>query len=431
MRGKFADTPIREIDFPVVVVQPGCPFVVGLLIGGVQRELTLYTNTVAAARRGAGGWKPVCTAADQVTGFTMRAGDLYLLTEKDAPRGRIVAVKGSDPAFAGAREVVPQGAALQRGLFAARATIYVQELDGGVGRLSKFVGNAAPVRVALPFDGAITLVVADPRVDGVIAATQSWVRPAEIVRIAASGQSRATPWAAKPPIDVSAYTSEEVFATARDGTKVPLSIVYRKGLARGRGEYGREWHEAGRKLNKPNTWRDLIDCAQSLVDERWTSPAKLSIRGGSAGGITMGRALTERPDLFSAVFSLVGVSNALRAEFSQNGPPNIPEYGSVKDEAGFRGLFEMDAYGHVVAGTKYPAVVLTTGLTDPRVNPWHAAKMTARLQAATTSGKPVLLRVDYQGGHGLGSTRDQRDRETADVYAFALWQAGVAGFQPG
>ena len=91
----------------------------------------------------------------------------------------------------------------------------------------------------------------------------------------------------------------------------------------------------------------------------------------------------------------------------------------------------MDAYGHVVPGTKYPAVVLTTGLTDPRVNPWHAAKMTARLQAATTSGKPVLLRVDYQGGHGLGSTRDQRDRETADIYAFALWQAGVAGFQPG
>ena len=471
-RGKFDDTPIREIDFPVVVVQSGSPFVVGMLIGGVQRELTLFTNTVAAARRGAGGWKPVCSAADEVTNFTMRGADLYLLTEKDAPRGRIVKVAGADPAFAGARAVVPQGATLKRGLFAARDAIYVQELDGGVGRLSKFEGDAAPTRVALPFDGAITLVVADPRTDGVIAATQSWVRPAEIVRIAASGRSQPTPWVAKPPIDVSPYTSDEVFATARDGTRIPLSIVYRKDLVRdgsapttidaygayaissdpyfgprqiawmerggvwatahvrGGGEYGREWHEAGRKLTKPNTWRDLIDCAQYLIDERWTSAARLSIRGGSAGGITMGRAMTERPDLFSAVFSLVGVSNALRAEFSQNGPPNIPEFGSVGDEAGFRGLYEMDAYSHVVPGTHYPAVVLTTGLTDPRVNPWNAGKMAARLQAATTSGKPVLLRVDYQGGHGLGSTRDQRDVETADLFAFALWQAGVAGFQP-
>ena len=472
VRGQFDDVPIRDIDFPVVVVQPGCRFVVGLLIGGVQRELTLFTNTVAAARRGAGGWKQVCTAADQVTSFTMRGGDLYLLTEKDAPRGRIVVVDGATPAFAGAREVVPQSGALKRGLFAARDAIYVQELDGGVGRLSKFNGGTAPTPVALPFDGAITFVVADPRDAGVIASTQSWVRPAQIVRIAASGRSRPTPWAAKPPIDVSAYTSEEVFATARDGTKVPLSIVYRKGTprdgsaptmidaygayaisslpyfgprqiawmerggvwatahVRGGGEYGREWHEAGRKLTKPNTWRDLIDCAQYLIDERWTSPAKLSMRGGSAGGITMGRAMTERPDLFSAVLSLVGVSNALRAEFTQNGPPNIPEFGSVKDEAGFKALYEMDAYSHIVPGTRYPAVVLTTGLTDPRVNPWHAGKMAARLQAATASGKPVLLRVDYQGGHGLGSTRDQRDRETADLFAFALWQAGAAGFQP-
>ena len=472
VRGQFDDVPIRDIDFPTVVTQPGCSFVVGLLIAGVQRELTLFTNTVAAAKRGAGGWKPACTAADQVTTFTMRGNDLYLVTEKDAPRGRIVVVKGATPAFSGAREVVPQSKALKRGLFAARDAIYLQELDGGVGRLSKFDDRTAPTPVALPFDGAISFVVSDPRDAGVIASTQSWVKPAQIVRIAASGQSRPTTWAAKPPIDVSAYTSEEVFATARDGTKVPLSIVYRKGIARdgsaptmidaygsyaissdpyfgprqiawmerggvwctahvrGGGEYGREWHEAGRKLNKPNTWRDLIDCAQYLIDERWTSPAKLSIRGGSAGGITMGRAMTERPDLFSAVLSLVGVSNALRAEFSQNGPPNIPEYGSVKDEAGFKGLYEMDAYSHVVPGTKYPAVVLTTGLTDPRVNPWHAGKMAARLQAATTSAKPVLLRVDYQGGHGLGSTRDQRDRETADLFAFALWQAGVAGFQP-
>ena len=158
MRGQFDDVPIRDIDFPAVVVQPGCGFVVGLLVGGVQRELTLFTNTVAAARRGAGGWKPVCTTADQVTNFAMRGEDLYLLTEKDAPRGRVVVVKGATPAFAAAHPVVPQGKALKRGLFAARDAIYLQELDGGVGRLSKFDDRTPATPVALPFDGAVRTV---------------------------------------------------------------------------------------------------------------------------------------------------------------------------------------------------------------------------------------------------------------------------------
>ena len=473
-RGQFDGVAVREIDFPVVVVQPGCTFVVGLLIGGVQRELTLFTNTLTAASRGAAGWKPVCTAADRVVSFTMRGTELFLLTEKDAPRGRVVQVKGSAPAFADAREVVAQGKGLMRGLFAARDALYVQELDGGIGRLWKTLhrSDGIGVRVELPFDGSLGFVSADPRYDGLIAITSSWVRPPEIVRVETSALSVPTTWAAPSPIDVSPYTSEEVFATARDGTRVPLSIVYRKDTprdgsapalvdaygaysissepyfgarviawmeqggiwatahVRGGGEYGRAWHEAGKLATKPNTWRDLIDCAQYLIAERWTSAKRLAIRGGSAGGITVGRAMTERPDLFATVISAVGVSNALRAEFSQNGPPNIPEFGSVTEESGFRALYEMDATVHVEPGGKYPAVVLTTGLTDPRVNPWHAAKMAARLQAASSSGKPVLLRVDYQAGHGIGSTRTQSDAETADVYAFALWQAGIAGFQP-
>jgi prolyl oligopeptidase len=473
-RGQFADVAVRDIDFPIVVAPPGSAHAVGLLVGGVQRELTLYLQTLAGARRGQAGWKPVCSVDDRVTAFALRGDDLWLLTEKDAPRGRVVHVKATAPAFAGAREVVPQGKALMRQLFAARDAVYLQELDGGVGRLRRFPGRpGAPVHpVKLPFDGALSFVFADPRRDGVIAALQSWVRPEEVVQVLPSGATKALPLVAKPPIDVSGYTSEQLFATAKDGTRIPVSVVYKKGTprdgsaptmidaygsyaissdpyfaarfiawterggvwatahVRGGGEYGREWHEAGRLLNKPNTWRDLVAAAELLVAERWTSPSRLSIRGGSAGGITVGRAMTERPDLFSAVISQVGVSNPLRAEFSQNGPPNVPEFGSVKTEDGFKGLFAMDAYQHVKDGERYPAVMLTTGITDPRVDPWQAAKMAARLQAANGSGKPVLLRVDYQAGHGLGSTRAQRDVEMADVFAFALWQAGVAEFQP-
>ena len=253
---------------------------------------------------------------------------------------------------------------------------------------------------------------------------------------------------------------------ARDGTRIPLSIVARRGLprdgrnpalvdaygayqmsaspyftarnlallergailvtahVRGGGEFGWRWWKGGQKQTKPNTWRDLIDCCEHLVRQRWASPATITIQGASAGGIAVGRALTERPDLFAGVISNVGVSNALRAEFSQNGPPNIDEFGSVTDRSGFLGLRAMDALHHVRDGTRYPAVLLTVGMTDPRVDAWHGAKMAARLQRASRSGRPVLLRVAFDAGHGLGSTRSQVDDEFTDAFAFALWCAG-------
>jgi prolyl oligopeptidase len=184
------------------------------------------------------------------------------------------------------------------------------------------------------------------------------------------------------------------------------------------------------KLTKPNTWRDAIDCAEYLVAQHWTGRGKIAVQGGSAGGIMVGRFLTERPDLLAVAVSQVGVSNATRAEFSENGPDNVPEFGTVKDPDGFKGLYEMDAFQHVKDGTRYPAVLLTTGANDPRVAPWEAGKMAARLQAASSSKQPVILRVETDAGHGIGSTRKQRDDETADTYAFILWQTGDPRFQP-
>jgi prolyl oligopeptidase len=271
------------------------------------------------------------------------------------------------------------------------------------------------------------------------------------------------------PTDI---TSDEVQVKSWDGVSVPLSIVYKRGLKmdgsnpawitgygaygisldpsfnpillawlekggvyavahpRGGGENGEDWHKWGMKLTKPNTWRDFIACAEYLIDQKFTSSAKLGGSGTSAGGITIGRTFTERPDLFAAVLDRVGVSNALRSEFSPNGPPNIPEFGSVKSQWGFEDLYTMDAYLHVRNGVRYPAVMLTTGFNDPRVASWEPAKMAARLQAATASGRPILLRVDYAAGHGIGSTRTQVEEELADEMSFMLWQFGVPGFQP-
>jgi prolyl oligopeptidase len=201
--------------------------------------------------------------------------------------------------------------------------------------------------------------------------------------------------------------------------------------ARGGGEYGEDWHLAGKGPTKPNTWRDFIACAEYLIDKKYTSPARLAGDGRSAGGILIGRAITERPDLFGAAIMVSGVLDALRFETTANGVGNIPEFGSTKTEDGFKALYAMSAYHHVQDRTPYPAVLLTVGINDPRVDPWESAKMTARLQAATSSGKPVLLRVDYGGGHGLiGATLQQVQEARADSWSFLLWQLGDPEFQP-
>jgi len=326
--------------------------------------------------------------------------------------------------------------------------------------------------VQLPFEGAIGAFFADPRELGVIIETQSWVRPPMYLQVADDRSTTDLQLVPKPNFDYSQLESIEVKAPAADGTLIPLSIVYKHGLAkdgahptllrgygsygitldptfaprfipwlerggiwatahvRGGGEYGEDWHNAGRKLTKQNTIGDMIACAEYLVKEKYTSPARLVAEGGSAGGITVGGALTQRPELFAAILDDVGDSDALRMENSPGGPANIPEFGSVKTEEGFKGLYVMDAYVHVKDGTPYPAVMLTTGVNDPRVDPWEAAKMTARLQAATSSGKPILLRVDFDAGHGFGSGKAQTNALLADEFSFALWQFGDPEFQP-
>ena len=236
------------------------------------------------------------------------------------------------------------------------------------------------------------------------------------------------------PLLLNAYGSygitEDPAFVARWLPLLDLGGVFAVAHVRGGGELGKDWHLAGQKLTKPNTWRDMIACAQHLIVQRYTSSAKLAIIGGSAGGITVGRFLTERPDLAAVVISQVGMSNAMRSEFSPNGPPNVPEFGTVTDPEGFKALAEMDAYQHVREGTRYPSVMLTTGLNDPRVSSWEPTKMAARLQAANASKNPIILRIETDAGHGIGSTRAQRDRETADILAFMLWRTGDPRYQP-
>jgi prolyl oligopeptidase len=264
---------------------------------------------------------------------------------------------------------------------------------------------------------------------------------------------------------------EEVEVPSHDGIMVPLSLIYRKGIprdgsarcimegygavnlsltpyfdymnhvlvlknvvhaiahVRGGGEKGQDWHKGGYKTTKPNTWKDFIACAEWLVSNKYTSPQYLVGMGTSAGGIAVGRAITDRPDLFAAAINNVGVTNMLRVETTANEPVNTPEFGTVKDSVECMALMEMDAMHHVKEGVKYPAVINVGGWNDSRVTVWQPGKFAAALQNASTSGKPVLMQVNYDNGH---YTEDKQVtfRNFANMFAFALWQAGHPEFQP-
>jgi prolyl oligopeptidase len=194
---------------------------------------------------------------------------------------------------------------------------------------------------------------------------------------------------------------------------------------RGGGEFGQAWHDAGRLLQKQHVFDDFIACAEALVAAGYTSPERLAIEGGSNGGLLMGAALTQRPELFAAVVSHVGIYDMLRVELSPNGAFNVPEFGSVQDQAQFRALLAYSPYHHVKDGTAYPPVLLPTGANDPRVDPMHSRKMAARLQAATGGRSPVLLRASAGSGHGIGTGLDEAITLEADVWAFLFAQLGV------
>ncbi len=262
---------------------------------------------------------------------------------------------------------------------------------------------------------------------------------------------------------------DEITIKSYDGAEVPLSLIYSKNIKkngtapvlmqsygaygesfypmftliyllwanqggiiavphiRGGGEKGEQWHIDGRKDKKPNSWKDLIACAEYLIDNKYTSPRKIGIWTASAGGITNGRAMTEKLDLFGAVIIESGILNVLRNEHWDIGKTSLLEFGSIKDPKEFKGLLEMDAYQHIKKDVKYPATLIITGINDPRVTPWQSTKFVAKLLA---SNNPTLLKVDYEGGHGGDIPVIQRYSNLSDIFAFAFWQLGHPDYQP-
>jgi prolyl oligopeptidase len=471
-RGLDPKVSYERIQMPVVATFEGSRHAL-LLLSDVRQESRIFIAPLADVLAGKAAWTEIAAFEDEVTDVELDGDTLYLLANKDHPRGRILRASVKAPSVRGAVEVVPQGKDVISSFRRAKNGLYVDVLDGGLGKLWHLARDGKVTPITLPFEGTLSALAASPEEEGALFNLTSWLRPADFWSVDTGGRVLETGITPAPAIDVSSYETERLFATAHDGTRIPCSLIYKKGLkrdgntpvwisaygsygvvgyspafagrtlalidagfivgfahVRGGGEYGREWHKAGQLANKPNTWRDLIAVCEDLIAKKYTSPAHLAIGGRSAGGITVGRALTERPELFAAVIDGVGWSNPLRYVAEQNGYGEEPEWGAISEAAGYRALKSIDSYQAVKDGVAYPAVLLTTGVTDPRVAPFHVAKMTARLQAATASHRPILLRVDFEAGHGIGSTRAQQDSEAADTYAFLLWQTGVKAFQP-
>jgi prolyl oligopeptidase len=471
-KGLSQQVSMTETDIPFILLAQRSKYVLGVIAHGVQNELTVFSAPLKTVGEKT-SWHKIADVEDEITGGDIHGDSLYLLTHHHASRFKVLQVHLPDGDVQSAKTVVEPSEAVITGISAAADALYIQKLDGGLGRLWRMPFEGSAANIALPFDGAIQELFASSAEPGAYVRVASWTKsPLMLHYDPEKNQLADTKIVPPSPADFSAITSEEVKVKAADGVLVPLSIVHKKDLkldgshpallhgygsygitydpsfdpttlawlerggviavahVRGGGEYGEDWHNAGRKTTKKNTFLDLIACAHYLVDQKFTSPEHLAGEGTSAGGITIGGAITERPDLFGAALDNVGDSDELRTELMVSGPANIPEFGSVKTEEGFKSLLAISSYHRVKDGTAYPAVLLTTGANDPRVDPWQMSKMAARLQAATSSGKPVLLRVDYDGGHGgIGATRSQHTALLTDQYSFLLWQFGDPEFQ--
>ncbi len=403
---------------------------------------------------------------------------LYLLSRKDAPRGQILRLPLAHLDLADAKVIVPQssGSAADESTRAsiedfapAPGHLYVTDIVGGPSRIRLFDLQGHPLPgPPLPPVSAVYQVVPTRGGDAIFTVA-TYLEPSAWYRFdAATGKSVRTALFRTSPIHFDDTEVVREFATSKDGTRVPVNIIRRRGTKldgtnptllegyggygismkpfflgaftrawldqggvyvianlRGGAEYGEDWHLAGRLTSKQNVFDDFIACAQHMIERKYTSPAHLAIIGGSNGGLLMGAAFTQRPDLFRAVVSYVGIYDMLRVELDPNGAFNVTEFGTVKDPDQFKALYGYSPYHHVKDRTAYPAILFPTGENDHRVNPMQSRKMTARLQAATSSDHPILLRTSSNAGHGIGTAVDEQIEEEADVLSFLFDQLGI------
>lgn len=450
-------------------------YLIANMWGGAQDQRSFFASSVDIFSPQI-NWKKLATAEDQIRESVIYKDKIYLLTRKDAPNFKLLVspVDGFD--IKKAKTLIPESDQPITWLQLSKDFLFIQKTDGVNSLIDQYnVVNEKTQRINLPYSGLAGVVTYDGWADdsNVELYISSWNRPIEKFDYDPKSQEiNISPFnVAKIYPGINDLVVEEVEVKSHDGTMVPLSLIYHKNVRkdgqnivfmtgygsygvsslpnfksiylpllnkgiivaishpRGGGEKGYSWHMGGFKATKPNTWKDFIACGEYLISENYTSSKHLIGEGLSAGGIMIGRAMTERPDLFAVAINNVPVSNPLRGEYRPNGRVDAIEFGTEKDSVEAMGLIEMDAFLHIKKGERYPAVLPVGGVNDTRVPIWQPAKFIAGLQEANISNKPILLNVNYDSGHGF-EEKFLVYKNAANQFAFALWQVGHKDFQP-
>jgi prolyl oligopeptidase len=411
-------------------------------------------------------WRQISKFEDQVkTGVLGFGPAFYAISLQDAPHGKVVKFALDTP-DAKPEVVVPAGDGVIQKVVLTADRMVVQTLVGGPSALDSYNLDGSDHK-SIPVPPISNVAGLGAGKNLVLVEIGSYTDLTKWFKYdTESNQLAATKLSSEAPVNFADLEVTRDFAVSKDGTKIPLNIIHKKGIPldgshptilygyggfgisevprarlayrawydlggifvdtsiRGGGEYGEEWHKGGNLLNKQNCFDDFAACAQYLIDHKYTSTPKLGMLGGSNGGLLMGAMISQHPSLMRAVVTEVGIYDCLRTEFWPNGVFNTTEYGSVKDPAQLKALLGYSPYQHVVDGTKYPAILMTAGLNDGRVAPYNSFKFTARLQAAAAPGNPILLRVN-SFGHGIGSSLEQQVTDVTDLFSFFAYELGA------
>ena len=413
-----------------------------------------------------GNWKQITQFSDQIKAARLgRDNALYLLSRADAPRGKVLRLPLDKLELASAAMIVPPSDAVIQFLEPTADALYVADLLGGPSQIRRFgLDGKNETTVPIPTISAVT-EMESLEDNSLLFRDVSYTEPAAWFHcVAGKPQPVRTALINTSPVSFADIEVTRDFATSKDGTKVPLNILRRKGTKldgnnptllygyggygismtpnfdftrrlwfgrggvyvvaniRGGGELGEDWHKAGNLTKKQNVFDDFAAAAEYLIKQKWTRPEKLALQGGSNGGLLMGAMITQHPDLMRAVVSAVGIYDMLRVELAPNGAFNVTEFGTVKDPKQFKALYAYSPYHHVVDDTKYPSILMMTGANDGRVAPYHSRKMVARLDEANKSSNPILLRTSSSAGHGIGTALSERIKQLSDQYSFLFAQ---------
>ncbi len=400
-------------------------------------------------------------------------GKLYITTNEDAPHYRVFVADATNPKRENWKELIPQSDAVLQGASVTGGKLFAQYEHNASSELKIFdLDGKKLADIPLPTIGTVFATGGKWDSNELFFGFQSYTVPPSIYRYDL-GSNKTSLWAKvdAPSIDPSAFEVQQVWYNSKDGTRVPMFIVNKKGIEkngknpvlltgyggfnvsetptfsramylwmehggiyavanlRGGSEFGEDWHRAGMLEKKQNVFDDFIAAGEYLIAQKYTDKDHLSILGGSNGGLLMGAMITQRPDLFRAVICAVPLLDMLRYQNFQIAKLWIPEYGSADDAKQFEWLFAYSPYHHVKAGQEYPAILFMTADTDTRVDPMHAKKMAALMQAEAKNGaskeRPILLRIETKAGHGQGKPVAKQIEENTDLYSFLFWQLGV------